>query len=254
MTSSLLLEQIFHGVDEHPRRCLVYGVAGVGKSTFAANAPKPIFIQTEDGLRDIDTAKFPVAKTYDDVMQACYELANNEHQFKTLCVDSLDWMERLIFDAVCQEASKNDIAEFGFGKGYLLAVGYWKRFLKLVDECNEKGMNIIFIAHAKIENFNNPETEPYDRYSPDLNKHSVSTFIEYCDEILFACHKIRIDKKDQGFGKEKVTARSLDQRILRTQDQPTCIAKNRLNLPAEIPLSWDEYYKNFPANKKKESF
>ena len=42
-----------------PPRIMIYGSEGVGKSTFAASSPKPVFVQTEDGLSEIDTAKLP---------------------------------------------------------------------------------------------------------------------------------------------------------------------------------------------------
>ena len=42
-----LLQQVIRGCRPAPRRVMVYGVQGVGKSTFGAAAPRPIFIQTE---------------------------------------------------------------------------------------------------------------------------------------------------------------------------------------------------------------
>lgn len=44
-----------------PRRVLLYGTHGVGKSSFGARAERPIFIPTEDGLNEIDCEKFPLA-------------------------------------------------------------------------------------------------------------------------------------------------------------------------------------------------
>ena len=49
-----LLETIMTGKAQQPPRLMIYGSEGVGKSTFAASAPKPIFVQTEDGLSEID--------------------------------------------------------------------------------------------------------------------------------------------------------------------------------------------------------
>ena len=42
-----LLENIQSGRESRPPRLMVYGSEGVGKSTFGASAPNPIFIQTE---------------------------------------------------------------------------------------------------------------------------------------------------------------------------------------------------------------
>ncbi|MDR0869400.1 MAG: ATP-binding protein [Planctomycetaceae bacterium] len=45
-----LLQTIQTGKAQAPPRLLIYGTEGIGKSTFGASAPKPIFIPTEDGL------------------------------------------------------------------------------------------------------------------------------------------------------------------------------------------------------------
>ena len=44
------LKQIQRGRKVAPRRALLYGTHGIGKSTFGSMADKAIFIQTEDGL------------------------------------------------------------------------------------------------------------------------------------------------------------------------------------------------------------
>ena len=91
-----LLEQIESGLKPGPRRVMLYGVQGVGKSTWASMAESPVFIQTEDGLGGIDCAKFPLAKTFDDVMAAIGELYSGKHSFKTVVIDSLDWLEKFV--------------------------------------------------------------------------------------------------------------------------------------------------------------
>ena len=58
-----MLENIQTGRENKPPRIMVYGQEGVGKSTFGASAPDPVFIQTEDGLGEIDTCKFPLAQS-----------------------------------------------------------------------------------------------------------------------------------------------------------------------------------------------
>ena len=43
-----------------PPRIVLYGTHGIGKSTFAAQAPNPVFIPTEEGLDAINATAFPV--------------------------------------------------------------------------------------------------------------------------------------------------------------------------------------------------
>ena len=98
-----MLENIQTGRENKPPRIMVYGQEGVGKSTFGASAPAPVFIQTEDGLGEIDTCKFPLAQNIGDVIAELTALRDEEHNFRTVIIDSLDWLERLIFDEVCKE-------------------------------------------------------------------------------------------------------------------------------------------------------
>ncbi|GIW85708.1 MAG: hypothetical protein KatS3mg108_0032 [Isosphaeraceae bacterium] len=98
-----LLSKVQRGRTPRPPRLLVYGTPGIGKSTFGSQAPSPVFVPTEDGLDEIDCAKFPLAATLDEVLAAIAELRTQPHDFETVVLDSLDWLERLIWDRVCAE-------------------------------------------------------------------------------------------------------------------------------------------------------
>ena len=151
-----LLESITTGRENRPPRLMVYGQEGVGKSTFGANAPTPIFIQTEDGLGEIDCAKFPLAKSLAEVTSALQALRVEDHAYQTVVIDSLDWLERLIFDEVCREFGVRSIekADGGFGKGYTHALTHWRKVLSLLDELRlKRNMAVILLAHSKVERF-----------------------------------------------------------------------------------------------------
>lgn len=79
-----LFERIERGKTRMPPRIMVFGTEGVGKSTLASQMPRPVFIQTEDGLGEIDCHKFPLARAYDDVKTALEELYNQPHDFQTV--------------------------------------------------------------------------------------------------------------------------------------------------------------------------
>jgi hypothetical protein len=93
-----LLTKIQRGRASKPPRILVYGTEGIGKTTFASQTPSPIFIQTEDGMDHVASDRFPLAQTYDDVYASLRDIHHEPHDYGTLVVDSLDWLERLIFD------------------------------------------------------------------------------------------------------------------------------------------------------------
>jgi len=239
------MAQIHSGQRKSPPRLLIYGTEGIGKSTTASQAPKPIFIATEDGLDQIDCDSFPMAACYRDIVTALTALHQEDHGYQTVVLDSLDWLERLIWDDVCREYRVKSIekADGGYAKGYTHALTQWREVLSGLDALRVKrGMAVILLAHAKVEKFEDPESTAYDRYSPRLHKHAAALVTEWCDAVLFATRKYRTEREDAGFNRTRSIAVPLGaeggERIIRTVGGPSCIAKNRFSLPAEIPLSW----------------
>jgi len=221
---------------------MLYGTHGVGKSTFGAMSDKPIFIQTEDGLGEVACDKFPLARSFDDVMRALSELYTEEHPYQTVVVDSLDWLERLIWEDVCRQRTVESIEDIGYAKGYVFALTQWREFLTGLEALRaDRGMMIVLIAHAKIETFQNPETENYDRYVPRLHKLASAVVQEWCDEVLFATYRVHVKQTKEGFDKKTTKGVGTGERIVRTTERPAHVAKNRLNLPDELPLDWNAY-------------
>ena len=237
-----LLEQIQRGVVNVPRRTLLYGVHGVGKSTWGSMTEKPVFIQTEDGLANIDCERFPLAQAYSDVLAAIGELYTEPHEYRTVVVDSLDWLERLIWADVCRKRGVESMEDIPYGKSYVFALTQWREVLQGLDALrNERGMNILLIAHAQIERFANPETDTYDRYSPRLQKQASALVQEWCDEVLFATYKVHTKTTTEAFDRKRVQGIGSGERIIRTTERPAHVAKNRLGLPDEIPLDYRVY-------------
>ncbi len=217
-------------------------------STFGASAPGAIFVQTEDGLGEINCKKFPLAHSLAEVLAELTALRDEQHDFQTVVVDSADWLERLIFDEVCREFGVRSIekADGGYGRGYTHALTHWRKVISLLQELRDKrGMMVILVAHAKVERFEDPENAAYDRYTPRLHKHAASLIAEWVDAVLFANKKFRVTKENAGFNGERAIAAPIGadggERIIRTVGSPACIAKNRYGLPSEIPLSWQAF-------------
>ncbi len=237
-----MLDRVEHGPQSLPPRLLLYGTEGIGKSTYGASAPAPVFVQTEDGLGEIGCARFPLARSFDEVLAALEELRTGGHEFQTVVIDSLDWAERLAWDGICRKYGVDSIekAAGGYGKGYIEAANLFRRMLETLDALRrERGMVAILIAHAKVEAFTDPEEGVYDRYSPRLHKHANALVTEWCDIVAFATRRITIQNAHAGDVKiAKNIGAGGGERILRCEGGPSCVAKNRYNLPSELPLAW----------------
>ena len=243
-----ILNNIQSGKESKPPRLMIYGSEGIGKSTLGANAPNPIFIQTEDGLGEIDCRKFPLAKTFSEVIDELTALRDEKHDFQSVVIDSADWLERLIFDEVCKEYGVRSIekADGGYARGYTHALTHWRKIIGLLEQLRDlHGMIVILIAHSKVERFEDPENAAYDRYTPRLHKHACALINEWVDAVLFASKKLRVQKEASGFNSERGVASPIGadggERIMRTVGSPACIAKNRFGLPSELPLSWQAF-------------
>ena len=220
-------------------RIMVYGVEGIGKSTFCASAPTPIYILTEDGLGSLKVDHFPLATSFADVMDAIASLYKENHAFETVVIDSLDWLEAIIQREIEQKYDAKDLA---YGKGSLIAAERWREILDGLNALrNDKGMAVILIAHTTIKRFDSPEVEPYDRYQPKLQERSNAVVREWSDAVLFANYKTIVKKDDVGFNQTNNRGISTGERLLFTSERPAYMAKNRYNMPESIPLSWDAF-------------
>jgi len=231
----------------NPPRILIHGQEKVGKSTFMSQAPNPIFIRTEDGLSGISTNAFPLADTYQDVIEALTELARAEHEFKTVVLDSADWLERLIHEKVCKDDNVKtiELAGGGYGKGYGIALNLWRDILRALDYLNkEKKMAVGIICHSVVVLFNDPEHEPYDRYEMKLHQPKKSTgardlLLEWADIIGFAASKIYVGKTKET--KVMRGTASGESNKLNLVGHPAYVAGNRYSLPPQINLNWEEF-------------
>ena len=240
--------KIVRGKKIQPRRVLLYGTHGIGKSTWAAQAPSVLFLDLEGGLDDIDVAKTEEQLTHlESVLESLMWLASQRHDFKWVAVDSVDWLEGMIHDEVAKKAGKATIGDIAFGAGYKSAQAYWDKILSQLDWLRtECGIGIILLAHTAVKKYADPMSDSYDRYQPALHETAAATLQEWCDEVLFASYRVHTRKQDEGFGKERVIAGGSGERIIRCTETPAALAKNRLALPDTIEFSWQAYANYFP--------
>jgi hypothetical protein len=228
-----------------PPRLLVYGTAGIGKTTFGCQANKPVILQTEDS--DVDCPTFGLLRTYDQLMEAVAALYTEPHDFQTVVLDSLDWLEPLLWAETCRINGWPDIEKPGYGKGYIAALDQWRGLLEGLNGLrDQRNMTVILIAHCEIKRFDSPETEPYDRYQIKLQARASALVQEHVDAVLFANYRVSTVKTDLGFNKKAVRGVSGGDRLIYSNERPAFLAKNRFGLPDSMPLDWPTLAASIP--------
>lgn len=233
-----LLSKVTSGVQSRPYYLLMHGLPGIGKSSFAAEAPKPIFLCAEKGTNHLDVSRLELS-SFSDFKAALKELSETAHDFKTVVIDTVDHVEPLIFKEVCKDKGKTSIEDIGYAKGYIFALDYWQQLIQALESLrDDKGMNVILLAHTEVKTFNDPQlTEGYDRYQVKLHHKAASLIIDRVEDVLFANYKAFLHKSDGG----KSKALGDGSRIIYTEHRPSFVAKNRHDLPFELPLSWADF-------------
>ena len=224
-----ILDRTTVGKEPHPRRICVYGAHGTGKSTWAAKFKNPIVIATEDGTKDIDVARVRVVTAMEALLAAneCIE-----SDYETIVIDSADWFEKMIEEALHAENFKSD-----YGKGAVETARRFDKLLEQLDKCVESGKTVILIAHEEVRKVEDVSGASWDRLQPKLGKKACGRLLEWCDEVFHASLETFVTKQDEEFGRTRGVARTSDRRILNTNPHPSYIAKRRIELPDVLDMS-----------------
>lgn len=227
------------GIEAAPRKVVIHGNPKIGKSSLAAAAPDALLIPTEDRVKHIDCAKTDVVTKFEEIMEI-FEYLINGSPYRTVIIDTLDWMEPMLHDYICRKKGFKSLLddsnkEVNYGRGLKYhAVEGWKMFLQNCDMLREQAnMHIVLVAHSAIEKVSPPDSDAYDRYSMKLDKNAVAVVEEWADIIGFYNREIVVKKEDAGFGKKQGKALNIDgNRVLNLQaSSPSWISGNSFGLP-----------------------
>lgn len=232
--------QIITGVMPKATKAVLYGPEGIGKTSFAAKAPNPLFIDTEGSTTRLNVRRLPAPQSWAMVLEQVQWVLHNPQVCGTLVVDTADWAQRICTDAVCARLKISGIEDLGYGKGYSYVYEDFGRLLNLLDQVIDRGINVIVTAHAAMRKFEQPdEMGSYDRWELKLNnsqKCSIAGMLkEWADMVLFANYETIVVKNENKKGKAQG-----GQRVMYTAHHPCWDAKNRFNLPEKLPFDYEK--------------
>lgn len=178
-------------------RIVIFGEEKIGKSTFCAQFPNPIFLDIEDGLNFLavdykkktgkELSRTPVIHNMDDLRYWLNELSKGDHNFSTLVIDSLDWLENLVIRQVCEELGIKELSDVAYGGAYNSLETKIRKILNGLDKLlMEQKLQPVLIAHSSIRTVSEPGQDSYDKYSLKLSKKTSALIKEWADVILAA--------------------------------------------------------------------
>ena len=238
------LSAITAGPRSQPPRIFLTGPHGIGKNTWAAGAPSPIFIQTEDGMGMLESPAFPLATSAAEVFEALNTLYSEDHNFKTVVLDSADWLDALIIKDI---RATHDEKALSYGKDTLLIAEQWRVILDWLNALRSKGMTTILLGHVEVKRYDPPDGDSYERYQPKLTARASAVVQEWADCVFFANWKTFV--KTEAVARDKAVKKAVGsgERLLHTGEKPAFLAKNRYSLPDTLPLDWKAFIDAMPV-------
>lgn len=238
------LQDMISTPDDRPVICTITGDSGVGKTRLANTFPKPLVIRAEDGLQSIPKQirpqAFDLLSSEAQLWEQLSMVIKEDHDFKTLIIDSVTALERLFIQSVIESDPKKpkgiNQALGGYGNGPMAVASLHQRVRKACGILNEKkGMHIVFIAHADTEQIELPDQDPYTRYSLRLGKKSIAPYVDDSDIVGFLKLQTFVTGGDES---KKAKAISDGTRELVTYATAANVSKNRYGItkPLEVEL------------------
>jgi hypothetical protein len=227
---------------QRPIIATFFGEGGMGKSTLAAMFPKPVFIRTEDGTASLagndEVMLFPLVSSSQEVLDQIEALATQEHEFKTVVIDSITQLATLIeheIVAADPKAKSINQAGGGYGAGYNTAAEKHRQVREWAGAlAYERGMNVIFIGHADTETLDLPDFDPFARYTVRMHKKSLPHYTDNVDLVGL----IRLKTYVRGDGDKKRAISTGDREII-CFPQASSVTKNRFNITQPLPFTFE---------------
>lgn len=241
------LTEVTKGKLQVSQRIFGFGGEKVGKSTWASGAPGAVFLSPENGTPHLDVERLPVPETWDDTFEVLGLVESAGDRWKTLIIDPVNWLEELAWARVVGGPGKGPTTETrnlieqhggGYMKGYEAAVSHWRTLLSYLEKNHyNRGRNVVFLAHAEVKKFKDPVGIEYERYVPAMHHKAAGLIKQWVDDVLYFRHEVLA--KQEG---SKTLAVATGEHVIHTEWSKAWDAGNRSSLPAELPMSWADYW------------
>jgi hypothetical protein len=215
-----------------PDRILITGMPGVGKTTWAAGAPSPLFLDLERGSHQHDIARM-VPTGWGEMLRAIDDFPADQG-FRTLVIDSLSEAEASMWREISEHKGALTVGDVEFGKGYLAAEAEWGKFFSALDRLQAKqGVEVIGIGHLVVRTATNPTGADFSRYDLAVYHKHAPLIYRWFETVGFADseHVVNRDEKISYTGK----------RVLRLARRSGFEAKSRYRGLDTLPLEYAAY-------------
>ena len=231
-----------------PQKLVLYGVEGIGKTSLAAQTPDPLFIDTEGGTAHLDVRRLQKPSTWEELIALIREVAETSEVCQTLVLDTADWAEQMCIEHICSKYRQPGLESFGYGKGYAFLAEEFMRLLTVCDRVIQSGKNMVITAHAKMRKQELPDEQgAFDRWELKLSKQTAPLLKEWPDALLFLNFKTLVVATDSNSHKAQG-----GKRVIYTSHHPCWDAKNRHDLPEEMPLAFESIAPVFAAQRSRQ--
>ncbi len=227
--------EITSGIIGGAQRVVLYGPEGIGKTSFAACLPDPVFIDTEGSTVRYNVRRLPNPESWPMLLSEVEWCIRNPEALRTLAIDTADWAERLCIQNILAANKVRSIEDFGYGKGYVMVQEEFGRLLNLLTDLTRKGVHVILTAHAYMRKFEQPdEFGAYDRWELKLSKKVAPMVKEWSDMLLFANYETYVVRDD----KTNTAKAQGGRRVMFTTHNPCWDAKNRESFPDKMDFDY----------------
>jgi len=241
-----ILDNIQSNSGPRALKVVIHGENGIGKTTFAAGAPRPLILAAEDGIGVLNVPMLRI-RSSDELQMALTELLQGfrggQRPFDTVVIDSLDALEAMVWKKVCETGRKQNIEDFGYGKGYVFALQKWAEIRDQFQAINDCGVHTVAVAQSNNKTNNDPVYGSYNRTILRLHEKAAGLWRDWADIMGFATQRLTLKGDDKGAPR----AVAMGDRVLEIGASPAYWSKNRFNMPATLPLSWAAMEQNYLA-------